>query len=314
MRVNGEDYLYRKNLQGDITGIYNPIGNLAVEYTYDAWGKLIDTTGFLSGTVGEYNSLRYRGYYYDSDTGLYYLNSRYYDPETCRFVNSDGEVSGASGEIRGYNLYSYCFYNPIMMTDESGSWPNWGKWLGGLGLAVIGVAAVVTTVATCGAAAPVWATAASLIGGAAGTACIGFGASEMAEASTGYNVIRDGAMRGDHNTYRQTRARLSTTANVGSAVGGIGAVGSKALKLSGKSRMKVKTSKLINNPVDEYVTISPKQGLVTEKIKEIQKLGTYGDIYATPLPNGYFQITNGHHTVEALRCLGKETINIYLTK
>ena len=67
MRVNGEDYLYRKNLQGDITGIYNPIGNLAVEYTYDAWGKLIDTTGFLSGTVGEYNSLRYRGYYYDSD-------------------------------------------------------------------------------------------------------------------------------------------------------------------------------------------------------------------------------------------------------
>ena len=67
MRVNGEDYLYRKNLQGDITGIYNPIGNLAVEYTYDAWGKLINTTGFLSGTIGEYNSLHYRGYYYDSD-------------------------------------------------------------------------------------------------------------------------------------------------------------------------------------------------------------------------------------------------------
>ena len=79
MRVNGEDYLYRKNLQGDITGIYNPIGNLAVEYTYDAWGKLIDTTGFLSGTIGEYNSLRYRGYYYHSETGLYYLNSIFYE-------------------------------------------------------------------------------------------------------------------------------------------------------------------------------------------------------------------------------------------
>ena len=128
MRVNGEDYLYRKNLQGDITGIYNPIGNLAVEYTYDAWGKLIDTTGFLSGTVGEYNSLRYRGYYYDSDTGLYYLNSRYYDPETGRYINADGYNSTGQG-IAGYNMFAYCGYNPINRNDPNGQfWSEIGQF------------------------------------------------------------------------------------------------------------------------------------------------------------------------------------------
>ena len=78
MRVNGEDYLYGRNLQGDIIAIYNESFQAVAHYTYDAWGKVLSVGGVMADTIGEYNSLRYRGYYYDSDTGLYYLNSRYY--------------------------------------------------------------------------------------------------------------------------------------------------------------------------------------------------------------------------------------------
>ena len=76
-------------MQGDIIGIYDSTGTVVVRYTYDAWGKLISITGQLANTVGVKNPLRYRGYYYDTEIGLYYLQSRYYDPETCHFINRD---------------------------------------------------------------------------------------------------------------------------------------------------------------------------------------------------------------------------------
>ena len=79
-----------KNAQGDVIGITNNAGDIVVKYEYDAWGALLSTTGSLAGTVGVKNPLRYRGYYYDTESGLYYLNSRYYDPVVGRFVNADG--------------------------------------------------------------------------------------------------------------------------------------------------------------------------------------------------------------------------------
>ena len=96
MRINGEDYLFRTNLQGDVIGIYAPYGELIVTYLYDSWGKLVEMGGSNS-YIGEMNSLHYRGYYYDADTGLFYLNTRYYDPETCRFVNTDAYNSTGQG-------------------------------------------------------------------------------------------------------------------------------------------------------------------------------------------------------------------------
>jgi len=116
---NGTDYYYGKNLQGDIIKIFDASGIEVVTYKYDAWGNIISISGSLASTVGQYNPFRYRSYYYDSETGWYYLNSRYYDPSIGRFINADGIV-GANGGIQGYNMFAYCYNNPANHSDPSG--------------------------------------------------------------------------------------------------------------------------------------------------------------------------------------------------
>ena len=123
MEYDGNYYYYRTNIQGDIEGIYNSNGTLVVSYSYDAWGNILSTTGTLADTVGETNPFRYRGYYYDTETGLYYVSSRYYDPEIGRFLNADeATYLGASGTILGYNLFAYCENNPVNYEDPTGNW------------------------------------------------------------------------------------------------------------------------------------------------------------------------------------------------
>jgi len=92
MNLNGDEYYYIRNAQGDVIGLYDSNGTEVVSYSYDAWGKLISTTGSLASTVGEKNPYLYRGYRYDTETGLYYLQSRYYNPDWGRFVNADSAV------------------------------------------------------------------------------------------------------------------------------------------------------------------------------------------------------------------------------
>ena len=116
---NNSYYYYRKNLQGDVVSILNSSGSVVVEYTYDAWGKVLTTTGSLASTLGQYNPFRYRSYYYDREMGWYYLQSRYYDPTVGRFINADG-IIGANGGIEGYNMFAYCNNNPVMYSDPSG--------------------------------------------------------------------------------------------------------------------------------------------------------------------------------------------------
>ena len=87
--VTTAKYAYIQDLQGDIVGIVDGNGTEVVKYTYDAWGKLLSTTGSLAATLGTIQPFRYRGYVYDVETGLYYLRSRYYNPNWQRFVNED---------------------------------------------------------------------------------------------------------------------------------------------------------------------------------------------------------------------------------
>ena len=112
-------YYYEFNLQGDIIGIIDSSGTRVVEYTYGAWGDILSITGTMADTIGQKNPLRYRGYYYDAETGFYYLQSRYYDAEICRFLNADGYVSTGQG-IVGNNMFVYCGNNPVNRADTTG--------------------------------------------------------------------------------------------------------------------------------------------------------------------------------------------------
>ncbi len=121
-------YLFEKNFQGDIIAVYNTSGTKLISYYYDAWGNFVKTTHNISGTnVGaQYNPFLYRGYYYDTELGFYYLQSRYYDPFYGRFINADSYLSTGTG-LLGYNMYAYCNNNPISYIDSEGKVPDWIK-------------------------------------------------------------------------------------------------------------------------------------------------------------------------------------------
>ena len=116
-------YIYTRNAQGDIISITDTSnGNTVAQYTYDSWGNVLTATGVMA----EVNPFRYRGYYYDSETGLYALQSRYYDPQTGRFLNLDElEVLTATPkDLTDKNLYAYCDNNPIVRGDKDGEFWN----------------------------------------------------------------------------------------------------------------------------------------------------------------------------------------------
>ena len=208
---NGTTYYYVTNLQGDVVALVNSSGTEVASYAYDAWGNLIATYGCTAGTIGYLNPLRYRGYVYDPETGLYYVSSRYYDPEIGRWINADGEMSDVGGDILGYNLFAYCMNNPVNMSDPSGNWPKWATKLVAA-VAVVAVVAVVAavTVATAGtgtaiAAVAVGAAKGAAIGFAVGAATGAAGGAISHRISTGswsgageaaLNGMADGALSG----------------------------------------------------------------------------------------------------------------------
>ena len=139
---NSATYVYRKDGQGNICALIDSNGNVVVQYKYDAWGNhavlylnkvndkeqyseaedaAFDENYAKNKTLAELNPFRYRGYYYDEETGLYYLKSRYYDPEVGRFITID-DISYLDPEtINGLNLYAYCGNNPVMNVDPNGT-------------------------------------------------------------------------------------------------------------------------------------------------------------------------------------------------
>jgi len=122
-------YYYVKNLQGDIISILDSSGMEVVSYEYDEWGKLLNTSGSKASTVGKLNPFRYRGYQYDEETGFYYLKSRYYDPCTGRFLNTDVHFD-IQTDILGTNMFAYCYNNPVNMVDQDGEEPIYYTMLG----------------------------------------------------------------------------------------------------------------------------------------------------------------------------------------
>jgi RHS repeat-associated protein len=147
-----EDYLFAKNLQGDVVAMYfitTQPPKLIATYEYDEWGKVKtvrDATGAILSLdaypnhIAHVNPIRYRGYYYDNETGFYYLQSRYYDPVISRFINADSYGSTGQGFI-GTNMFAYCNNNPVNLTDPSGHF--------GAAAAIIASAIVAITLSGC---------------------------------------------------------------------------------------------------------------------------------------------------------------------
>ena len=120
----GNKYYYVKNLQGDIEKIVDSSGKTVVTYTYDVFGKIISQTDTSDCDLANINPFRYRGYVYDSETGLYYLKSRYYDPVTGRFLNADMYCDTQSN-IFETNMFAYCNNNPVNQRDPEGTDAYW---------------------------------------------------------------------------------------------------------------------------------------------------------------------------------------------
>ena len=115
-------YFYQTNLQGDIIGIVDSKGSQVVVYRYDAWGEVLVSSDASGFGLSQINPLRYRGYYYDQETGLYYLQTRYYDPKVRRFLNADDAsvLTKDPEQLTEKNLYAYCDDNPVMYRDDTG--------------------------------------------------------------------------------------------------------------------------------------------------------------------------------------------------
>ena len=289
VNCNGTEYFYVKNAQGDVTGLVSASGTRVVTYTYDAWGNPLSTTGSLASTLGEQNPLRYRGYVYDTETGFYYVSSRYYDPEIGRFINADDiDYLGADGSPLSYNLFAYCLNNPVNRFDVNGNWsmPNWLKVTVGA-VAIAGLA--VATVCTGGAAAVICGAALSgaIAGGASGAvmgairggisggwqgaldgACSGFMSGTLiggatGAASAGLNIAT-GATTVVGNAHGSTLHKLATNMEAGkmAASGQYSQIGvNKALKtmgLNGTSRPDV--IGIAKNGMNKLVeVVSPRQ-------------------------------------------------------
>ncbi|MDY4937354.1 MAG: RHS repeat-associated core domain-containing protein, partial [Candidatus Onthovivens sp.] len=164
IKDNTDKYFYIRDALQNILGIVDVLGNIVVKYFYNAWGTTINTQDTSSSNIGSINPFRYKGYYYDGESGLFYCNSRYYSPELCRFISPDSIEYLDPSSINGLNLYCYCMNNPIMYADHSGHLPEWAAWLISGAAIVVGI---VLTVATAG------------IGSVIGGALIGAGSGSL---------------------------------------------------------------------------------------------------------------------------------------
>jgi RHS repeat-associated protein len=141
--IEGLNFFYVTNQSGDITHILNSSGVSVIEYIYDAYGNILNVliaTGYT--LVAARNPYTFKGYRYESEINMYYLNSRYYNPEIGRFLNADG-LLGEVGNVQSTNMYAYCANNPVMHIDPTGE--TWMHWAVAGGIVVLLVAATILT-------------------------------------------------------------------------------------------------------------------------------------------------------------------------
>ena len=249
VKYDNQIFYYVLNLQGDVIAIITHWGETYGTYTYDAWGNVIAQ----SGSIASLNPIRYRGYYYDTETGLYYLGSRYYDPQVKRFINADDSsvLSVEQGSMLQYNLFSYCLNNPANRTDVGGnlSLPNIAKI--GIGAAAIGLG-VLATVATGGAALP------ALVAGVK-SACIAGAISAGTSAAT--TAVHSAVSGNSLSTVvrKSANAAVNGFANgfmAGGITAGVSQIASGAFKFAA-DKLRVKTGRNGGIKIGKLRLLSP---------------------------------------------------------
>ncbi len=246
MTYDGNTYLYRKNAQGDVIALCDTNGAVVATYTYDAWGNcevcptaVIDNNrkSEYNKTVANLNPIRYRSYYFDTETGLFLVSSRYYDPETGRFISPD-DISYLDPEsIGGLNLYAYCLNNPVMYADPTGHFAistflislaigtliSWGlseifgsQIAGGISSTVSGGAAIYTGIGLLSFGPVGWIAGGALILIGAGT--MAFGVNEIVAGATGTNYIQSWTGMSD-GLYNGLYIGLNIASDIGTIAG-----------------------------------------------------------------------------------------------
>ena len=239
---NGNTYLYRKDVQNNVLAIINESGAIVARYLYDAWGNVsvVDNNGTLLSDVnhiGNLNPFRYRSYYYDAETKLYFLKTRYYDPETGRFMAIAGVEYLNPESIGGLNLYAYCLNNPVMYVDPTGHFAittflislaigtliSWGlseilgsQIAGGISSTVSGGAAIYTGIGLLSFGPVGWIAGGALILIGAGT--MAFGVNEIVAGATGTNYIQSWTGMSD-GLYNGLYIGLNIASDIGTIAG-----------------------------------------------------------------------------------------------
>ena len=234
-------YYYQRNLFGDVVAIYNTSGTKIAGYNYDAWGNhTITASTTTNRIIAKANPIRYRGYYYDEDTKLYYLNARYYSPEWRRFISPDDTSYLDPENVNGLNLYCYCYNDPVNYYDPSGhsafliamsilavaglittgiGVANNNNLMTGIGLTMVAIPSLISG------GFAIWGTTGALSTGVGvGTMVAGsftsvFAGAEYQEAFTGQNFILNTGISEDlYNSLMLTTAGIATLGTIASAV------------------------------------------------------------------------------------------------
>ncbi len=207
-------YYYLKSPMGDIIGIKDESGTLVGSYSYDAFGVC---TKSGSTAILSLNPFRYRGYFYDEETGCYYLQSRYYNAEWHRFLSPDHPSYIDTEQANCLDLYAYCANDPVNYVDPSGHLAEWIQWLKGIGQIITGALAVALGAIVFAGGAPI---GMLLIAGAtavAGALTLNNGVADTIGNATGYNYMRDGLFKGISTAYNWYSFSTETLATIGMA-------------------------------------------------------------------------------------------------
>ena len=314
-------------MQGDVLGVYNESGTLLVSYIYDAWGNFTETVNGTSteATLASDLPFRYRGYYFDEEINLYYLNTRYYDASIGRFINAD-DISylGANGDLQAFNLYAYCSNNPVMGYDPNGNLP---KWLTGVLNVVSGALQMVAgfalgvTVGWTG-----FGTVAAWVLIVNGAATVTQGVGQIVNDIADEEILReDNIIRTDIQSVGHDIAGDTGAEIAGYAYDGIVFASSmyypisstiKSLQQAGKIPVRVNINSLIPDPTnpmtDEGINYWTRT-LSQNGFKGYNSLpNAYGLVEPICVQRATMMITNGHHRVAVLARYGLETIYVYL--